>query len=46
MQILQQKYILTSTETVESLMYIEENDQTSRPIWNDVTGTMISWEGL
>ena len=45
MQIIQQKYMITSTETVQSLTYIEGNDQTSGPIWNYVTGTMISRKG-
>ena len=31
--------------TLQSLTYIEGNNQTSGPIWNYATGTLTSWKG-
>ena len=30
--------------TLQSLTYIEGNDQTGEPVWNYATGTQTSWE--
>ena len=32
--------------TLQTLMYIKENNQTDRPIWNHARGTLTSWKGL
>ena len=31
--------------TLQALIYIEENDRTSRPIWNYTPGTLTSGKG-